>query len=119
MNSLEPAKSLTVTSAFVALVRTAAFELASAVLRNSINARRDRPAIPNSATAWSIHVTASAKTLGAFCFDSGSYADRKQSAENTARRYCLLTVSKNELKGRLFREKRKGFTGGFLEFHVA
>lgn len=75
MNSLGPAKSPTFTSAFVALVRTAAFEFASAVLRNSINARNERLAIPNSTTAWSIHVTASAKTLGAFCFDSGSYAD--------------------------------------------
>lgn len=75
INSLDPAKSFTVTSVFVALVRTAAFELVSADLRNSISARRERPAIPNSTRAWSIHVTASARTLGAFCFESGSYAD--------------------------------------------
>ena len=51
MNALDPAKSFTVTIVLVALVRTAAFELLNAVLRNSIRPRRERPAIPNSTRA--------------------------------------------------------------------
>lgn len=72
MNSLDPANNFTVTRVLVALVRTAAFEFFSAVLRNSIRARKASPAMPNSTRAESIQVVASARTLGAFCFDSGS-----------------------------------------------
>jgi hypothetical protein len=63
---LGPANSLTVTSAFVALVRTAAFEFCSATLRKSIKARRVSPASPNSVKAVFIHTIASERTLGAF-----------------------------------------------------
>ena len=65
---------MTVTSVFVALVRTAAFELLRAVFRNSMRALSERPAIPNSVRDCSMNVRASARTLGAFCFPSGSYA---------------------------------------------
>jgi len=63
-----------VTRAFVALVLTAAFEFFRPAFRNSIRLRMDNPAIPNSVRAISIQAVASAITLGAFCFDSGSYA---------------------------------------------
>lgn len=62
------------TKAFVALVLTAAFEFFRPVFRNSIRLRMDKPAIPNSVRAISIQDVASAITLGAFCFDRGSYA---------------------------------------------
>lgn len=71
---LDPANSFTVTIVFVALVRTAALEFFKVVFKNSMRLRRDRPAIPNSISAWSTHVKASAKTFGAFCLDNGSYA---------------------------------------------
>jgi hypothetical protein len=71
---LGPAKSFKVTSVFVALVLTAALEFWSEVLRNSIRARNDRPAMPNSMRAELIQATASANTFGAFCLESGSYA---------------------------------------------
>ena len=74
----EPANSFTVTRVFVALVRTAALEFFRAVLRNSMRLRNDRPAIPNSVKACSIQPKASARTLGAFCLDSGSYAERQE-----------------------------------------
>ena len=67
-----PAYNFTVTRVFVALVRTAAFEFCSAILRKSIKARRDRPAIPNSVRTVFIHVKASDRTFGAFWFDKGS-----------------------------------------------
>jgi hypothetical protein len=50
-NSPEPANNLTVTRAFVPLDRTAAFEFFRAVLRNSMRARNDTPAMPNSVSA--------------------------------------------------------------------
>lgn len=62
----------------MALVRTAAFEFFSAAFKNSMRLRSDSPAIPNSESACSIHVRASAKTFGAFCFDSGSYAEQNK-----------------------------------------
>ena len=62
------------TKAFVALVLTAAFEFFRPVFKKSIRLRMDSPAIPNSVRAISIQVVASAMTLGAFCFDRGSYA---------------------------------------------
>lgn len=71
-NILEPANNFTVTSVFVALVRTAAFEFCSAVLRKSISDRSDNPAIPKSTNAVLIHMIASDRTLGAFCLDRGS-----------------------------------------------
>lgn len=77
INALDPAYNLTVTSVLVALVRTAALEFCSAVLRNSMRLRRDSPAIPNSNKAVLIQVSASARTFGAFCLDSGSYAESK------------------------------------------
>lgn len=73
-NPLDPANSLTVTRVFVALVRTAAFEFCSAVFKSSIKLRKANPAIPNSVSAVLIQVRASARTLGAFCLDNGSYA---------------------------------------------
>lgn len=73
-NVLDPANSLIVTKVFVAFVRTAAFELARAVFRKSIRERSETPAMPNSVSAELIQVMASASTLGAFCFDNGSYA---------------------------------------------
>ena len=71
---LDPAKSFKVTSVLVALVLTAALEFCRAVLRNSMRARNDRPAMPNSRRAELIQVTASASTFGAFCLERGSYA---------------------------------------------
>ena len=65
---------MTVTKAFVALVLTAAFEFFRPAFRNSIRLRMDNPVIPNSVRATSIQAVASAMTLGAFCFDRGSYA---------------------------------------------
>jgi hypothetical protein len=65
---------LTVTIAFVALVRGAAFEFFSAPFKNSMRLRSDSPAIPNSVSAESTHVIASARTFGALSLDSGSYA---------------------------------------------
>lgn len=62
------------TKVFVALVLTAAFEFFRPVFRNSIRLLMDNPAIPNSVRAVSIQAVASAMTLGAFCFDSVSYA---------------------------------------------
>ena len=62
------------TKALVALVLTAAFEFLRPVFRNSIRLLIDKPEIPNSVRAVSIHAVASAITLGAFCFDKGSYA---------------------------------------------
>lgn len=73
-----PANSFTVTSVFVALVLTAAFEFFKAAFRNSIRLRSDRPAIPNSVKACSIQLRASARTLGAFCLESGSYAESRK-----------------------------------------
>lgn len=75
MHVLDPANNLTVTSVLVALVRTAALEFCSAVLRNSMRLLKDSPAIPNSNKAVLIQVSASARTFGAFCFDRGSYAN--------------------------------------------
>jgi hypothetical protein len=65
---------LTETSVFVALVLTAALEFFNAVFKNSMRGRRETPPMPNSIMAVSIHPSASARTLGAFCFPSGSYA---------------------------------------------
>jgi hypothetical protein len=71
---LDPANNFTETRVFVALVLTAALEFFNAVFKNSMRGRRDTPAMPNSIIAASIHPSASARTLGAFCFPSGSYA---------------------------------------------
>ena len=71
---LDPANNLTVTRVLVALVLTAALEFFNAVFKKSIRLRRDNPAMPNSVRACSIQVNASARTLGAFCLDNGSYA---------------------------------------------
>lgn len=69
---LGPTKSLTVTKALVAFVRTAAFELPKAVFKKSIKLLKDSPAMPNSIRALSIQLHESARTFGAFCFDKGS-----------------------------------------------
>ena len=71
---LDPANNLTETRVFVALVLTAALEFFNAAFKNSMRGRRDTPAMPNSTIAVSIHPSASARTLGAFCFPRGSYA---------------------------------------------
>ena len=75
LNVLAPANNLTVTMVLVALVRTAALELLKPVFRKSMRLRKDIPAMPNSVNAVLIHAMASARTLGAFCFDKGSYAE--------------------------------------------
>ena len=62
------------TRVFVALVLTAAFEFLRPVFKNSIRLRIDNPEIPKSVRAVSIQAVASAMALGAFCFDSESYA---------------------------------------------
>ena len=73
LNLLGPTKSLMVTSVFVALVLTAAFEFWSAVFKESIRVLSERPAIPKSVRAVLIQAIASAMTFGAFCLESGSY----------------------------------------------
>jgi hypothetical protein len=71
---LDPANNLTETRVFVALVLTAALEFFRAVFKKSMRGRRETPAMPNSTMEVSIHPSASARTFGAFCFPSGSYA---------------------------------------------
>ena len=58
----------------MAFVRTDALEFCKAVLRNSIRFRKDSPTRPKSVKAVFTQVIASARTLGAFCLDKGSYA---------------------------------------------
>lgn len=71
---LDPANNLTETRVFVALVLTAALEFFRAVFKKSMRGRREMPAMPNSTIEVSIHPSASARTFGAFCLPSGSYA---------------------------------------------
>ena len=94
---LEPANNFTITRVLVALVRTAALEFLSPPFRKSMRLRSDKPAIPNSERACSIHPNASASALGALILLSGSYASNDVSEHHRKHR-IRYTYIKSELQ---------------------
>jgi hypothetical protein len=85
-----------------------------------MRARKDTPEMPNSAIAASIQLIASAITLGAFCFDKGSYAaDACHDRGVMLRVLERLTLIQYELQGRFFGESYQGVSCRFLELCVS
>ena len=114
----EPANSFTVTRVFVALVRTAAFEFFNAFVKKSIRPRRESPATPNSFRVSSIHPSASARTLGAFCLDKGSYAKMMSDSKENESTAKGPTMTEDKLQGRLLCKRDKSLACRLLQLHV-